>query len=134
VYHCPSDAGGAVGPSYGINAWYEYGLNEAQITYSADSAVLGEKWGTIPEEHFVWWLNPWPQWPMAMGTPIKDREPALNAINATSAEELQEAGLQSLRHTGGSNWLFADSHAKWSKLERIWGNATTTNQLWPTRP
>ena len=23
---------------------------------------------------------------------------------------------------------------KWAKLERVWGNATSENQLWPTRP
>ena len=45
----------------------------------------------------------------------------------------ESAGLQTRRHNGGANWLYADEHVKWATLEQVWGNATTTNQLWPTR-
>ena len=133
IYHCPSDQGKA-GPSYSVNAWFEYGLSESTINQPVDTVVLAEKDGRIEEEHFVWWFAPWPSWPVAQGTSIKPVEPALNAIGPNSSEEAQEAGIKSLRHNGGSNWLFADGHVKWERLERIWGNATTTNKLWPTRP
>jgi len=132
IYHCSSDAGKA-GPSYGINAYFEYGLNEAQVVESSASVILGEKRGSIGEEHFVWWIAPWPSWPWPTGTPIKPAEPALNAISERDAEELQEAGIQSLRHNSGSNWLYCDGHVRWAKLEHIWKNGTSENQLWPTR-
>ena len=30
----------------------------------------------------------------------------------------------SIRHLGGTNFLFADGHAKWMKLERTWNSVT----------
>jgi prepilin-type N-terminal cleavage/methylation domain-containing protein/prepilin-type processing-associated H-X9-DG protein len=144
VFHCPSD-NRSRGPSYAINAWVLFGLHEAEITRSTESVILAEKRGSIPQERFVWWSDPWPGWPLKEGTPIKDREPAINAIDEPDKDDddptpdspeqdrREAAGLQTLRHHGGSNWMFGDGHVKWSRLERIWGNATSTNQLWPTR-
>lgn len=133
VYHCPSDSGKA-GPSYSVNAWFEFGLSESAINRPSESVVLAEKDGTIGEEHFVWWMSPWPTWPLAQNTPIKPVEPAINAINGNSPEEEQEAGVKTRRHSDGSSWLYADGHVKWDRLERVWGDATSTNRLWPVRP
>lgn len=132
VYHCPSDSGKA-GPSYGIDAYFEFGLNESEVNEPSASVILGEKRASTGEEHFVWWIAPWPTWPWPTGTPIKSVEPALNAINERDSERLQEAGIQSLRHNSGSNWLYCDMHARWAKLEQIWKNGTSENNLWPTR-
>ncbi len=133
VYHCPSDPG-EVGPSYSINAWLEFGFGEEKMNKPSETIVIAEKRGEIEEEHFVWWTAPWPGWPLAVNTPITPVEETLNNIDASSDGEEQESGLRTLRHSGGSNWLYADGHVKWAKLDRVWGNATTTNQLWPVRP
>jgi prepilin-type N-terminal cleavage/methylation domain-containing protein/prepilin-type processing-associated H-X9-DG protein len=134
VYHCPSDAGQGRSPSYAINAWFEYGFGEAAMNKASETVVLAEKRGDVAEEHFVWWFTPWPAWPPVLNTAIQATDEALNRITATSPEVQQEAALQTRRHSNGANWLYADSHVKWARLDTVWGNATTTNQLWPTRP
>lgn len=132
IFRCPSDAGNGLGPSYGVNAWFEYGLTEAALTHPSETVLLAEKRSSIDDEHFVWWNPPWPGWPLQRGTTIADREAAINAVTSDS-DEKESAGLQTLRHALGANWLFADTHTKWGKLAQIWGDATSTNQLWPTR-
>ncbi len=132
VFLCPSDGGGS-GPSYAINAWFEKDLKSTQVVKPTETVIFGEKRGAIPSSHFVWWLPPWPRWPAEIGTPIKPREPAINAIQRGDGYRLESAGLQSLRHGELSNWLYCDGHAKSSRLERVWNNATTENHLWPTR-
>ena len=145
IFHCPGDPGSA-GPSYAMNGWFLLGgTRESIISRQSETVLLAEKRGAIPQEGFIWWVSPWPAWPLQAGTPIADRERAINAIDvgelspADPADEGQEmetreaAGLQTLRHSGGSNWLFADGHARWARLAAIWGNATTTNQLQPSR-
>ena len=137
IFHCPADSG-TIGPSYGINGWVLFGLTDASVQLPTNTVILAERPGAIPREHFVWWQDPWPTWPISNNTPITDREAAINAIDDDDADPAadakEERGLQTLRHDGGSNWLLADGHAKWAKLAWIWGNGTTTNQLWPTRP
>ncbi|MBC7805852.1 MAG: DUF1559 domain-containing protein [Akkermansiaceae bacterium] len=134
IYHCPSDtADTPVGPSYSINAWLEYGFGEEKMEYPSATIVLAEKRGDIEEEHFVWWFSPWPAFPAPVNTPIKQTDNLLNEITASSPEEEQEAALQSQRHSNGANWLYADGHVKWARLETVWGDATATNQLWPVR-
>jgi prepilin-type N-terminal cleavage/methylation domain-containing protein/prepilin-type processing-associated H-X9-DG protein len=146
IYHCPSDSGYA-GPSYGLNSFLLYKVEEVHIERPSQTVLVAEKAGSVPQEHFVWWEAPWPDFPPKPGTPIKDHEAEINAIDVGKGEhgiftvggtirqmEVEAHGLRTLRHSGGSNWLFADSHARWARLEQIWGNATTTNQLWPTRP
>lgn len=144
VLHCPSDPRNA-GPSYAINGWLVTGVDRSQVEQPAGTVLMAEKRGAIVMEHFLWYSNPWPSWGAPTGTPITDREDAINAVDAPPNESGDEnenddefglsetTGLQTRRHGGGSNWLFADGHVKWSKLDRIWGNATTTNQFWPTK-
>jgi prepilin-type N-terminal cleavage/methylation domain-containing protein/prepilin-type processing-associated H-X9-DG protein len=134
VYHCPSDSGKIIGPSYAINSWLEFGFSESAINRPAETIVIAEKRGEIEEEHFTWWLAPWPTWPLAQNTSIDLTEEAINNIKVSSPAAEHEVGLQTRRHNKGANWLYADSHVKWSNLKRVWGDATTTNQLWPVRP
>jgi len=160
VFVCPADPGVPgrplapgvrpmapfIGPSYAVNAWFLAGLDEAEVTHPALTVLLAEKRSSIPLEHFTWWKEPWPGWPLREGTPVKDREPEINSIEAAEAEtpvtpqseavfqEHESAGLRTLRHFNGANYLFTDGHVRWAALEAIWGNATTTNQFWPTRP
>ena len=71
-------------------------------------------------------------------------EDAINAIGAAENEmpvvtpqleeifqEKEAAGLATRRHHGGADYLFADGHARWMRLDRAWGNGTSTN-LEPT--
>jgi prepilin-type processing-associated H-X9-DG protein len=146
VFHCPNDPG-VRGPSYAVNSRFLLAAEQGELLPgSAGTVLLAEKRGTIPQEQLVWWINPWPAQPLRLGTPIRGAEAAINSIDAATwgengEEEIQDemqnqerresAGLQTLRHTGGANWLFADGHAKWARLTQIWGNATTTNGFWP---
>jgi prepilin-type N-terminal cleavage/methylation domain-containing protein/prepilin-type processing-associated H-X9-DG protein len=148
VFHCPNDSG-VMGPSYAMNAWLLTGMREGAIRRTAETVVLAEKGGEIPQEHFVWWISPWPDWPPRQGRTVDRREEAINAVTIDPLEaEMDEfnwitpdgvnhgavgesAGLRTLRHSRGSNWVFADGHVKWAKLTQIYGDAVSTNQLMP---
>lgn len=145
VFHCPSDPGDQ-GPSYGINGWFLAHMSETQVVKPAETVFMAEKRGTIPHQHFTWWYRPWPGYPPPEGTSIAEAEAEINAIDAPVdeagiwypgfEEQMQKheaAGLQTRRHAGGAHYLYADGHVKWGKLVQIWGNATSTNQFWPTR-
>jgi prepilin-type N-terminal cleavage/methylation domain-containing protein/prepilin-type processing-associated H-X9-DG protein len=149
VFHCPDDPGN-MGPSYAISSWLLTSVKDGEVTHPSDTVLLAEKGGEIPQEQFVWWVWPWPDWQAPQGLSISDREAAINAVTVDPNEDdddgnpfdpdkkqkwvvKEAAGLRTLRHNSGSNWLITDGHVKWSRLDQIWGNATTTNQLWPTR-
>jgi prepilin-type processing-associated H-X9-DG protein len=147
VFHCPNDPHHS-GPSYAMNGWFLLGISEANVPYASDTILLAEKRGGIPQEHFTWWNRPWPKYPPAEGTSIAGLEDEINRITVAPGETERQtwspqwerwhqareaAGLQTRRHHGGSNWLFVDGHARWARLTALWGNATSTNQFWPTR-
>jgi prepilin-type N-terminal cleavage/methylation domain len=136
VYLCPSDeiTVEEAGPSYSINAWFEFGFGEEKINRPGETILLAEKRANLEEEHFVWWAAPWPTWPVAQGTSIQPYENAINAVDQNTPEPAVEGGIQTRRHGGGANWLYADGHVKWNRLDRVWGDGTTTNQFWPVRP
>ncbi len=145
VYHCPSDSGDR-GPSYAANAYFLDARDKGdRPDQPASTVFLVEKRGNIPQEQFAWYLPPWPRQPCPEGTSIARIETAVNAIDTgewgdTGEEEPEEgqnqerreaAGMQSRRHQGGANYLYADGHVRWRRLTQVWGNATTTNQFWP---
>lgn len=35
------------------------------------------------------------------------------------------------RHNGGANYLFDDSHVRWSPFAPLWGTTRETNAFWP---
>jgi prepilin-type N-terminal cleavage/methylation domain-containing protein/prepilin-type processing-associated H-X9-DG protein len=142
VFICPGDEGD-FGPSYALNALFLDGATDSAIPAPAQAVLLGEKRSMIPQEHFIWWIDPWPPWPPKRGTPIQDRVAAIHEINRFPEEnigppgfemiEKESAGLRVLRHNKGANWLFADGHAAWRTLARVWGDGYEENQLWVTR-
>lgn len=148
VFHCPNDSG-TMGPSYAMNAWLLTGMREGDLHRGGETVLLAEKRGAIPQEHFVWWISPWPDWPPRAGRSVAQREAAINAVTIDPNEGesddynwitpdgvnhgaiTESAGLQTLRHSGGANWLFTDGHVKWARLTQIYGDGVTTNQLMP---
>jgi prepilin-type N-terminal cleavage/methylation domain-containing protein/prepilin-type processing-associated H-X9-DG protein len=149
VFHCPDDRG-TFGPSYSINAWLLFGLDDTTVPQASETVLLAEKRGTLPLEHFSWWEKPWPGWPLKENTPITPAiEAEINKVDMAPGEnepgfwtkeweakmqKWESAGLQTRRHAEGANWFMCDGHVKWAKLVTLWGNATSTNQFWPSRP
>jgi prepilin-type processing-associated H-X9-DG protein/prepilin-type N-terminal cleavage/methylation domain-containing protein len=114
LYICPSDpdphgqkildsqgnciANGAPPPgplnSYLLNAYYLFGATLAQITDPSRSIYIAERRSDFCDVHF----HPW-----------------LGEVNAplNPSDHVNPIAIASSRHDGGSNYVFADGHAKW---------------------
>jgi prepilin-type processing-associated H-X9-DG protein len=108
LYTCPSDpdpagatipncVGSSPGPlgSYVINAYYLFGATLAQIQEPADSIYIAERSTAFCDVHYHPWLGE------------VDQPPSNGATFALAAQ----------RHSGGSNYVYADGHAKWRRFE-----------------
>jgi prepilin-type N-terminal cleavage/methylation domain-containing protein/prepilin-type processing-associated H-X9-DG protein len=93
VFKCPSDpARDEAISSYSINGWFAYATSEGDFKKPAQTIMMaerGEKPDGTPVEHLGY--HPW--------------EPDFVTHLCTN------------RHMGGSNYLFADGHAKWLRWE-----------------
>lgn len=142
VYLCPSDTGQA-GPSYAMNGWFLIFLGTGDVAQPAETVLIAEKRAVTPLEHLVWWRFPWPRRRPGQADMTPGHEDTINAIAPEPNEDpnefgnlnvlIEASGLQTRRHNGGSNWLYADGHVKWGRLNQIWGNGFETNQLLPNR-
>ena len=66
----------------------------------------------------------YPQWGGNITTNAADGQfPFTNGVPYAASQ-----AAPSIRHLGGTNFLFADGHAKWLKLERTW--VSNTDNLW----
>jgi prepilin-type N-terminal cleavage/methylation domain-containing protein/prepilin-type processing-associated H-X9-DG protein len=123
LYICPSDpdphgkgildAGGRCinggeeppGPlsSYIINAYYLFGATLAQIPEPSQSIYVVERRSERkPTDFCDVHYHPW------MGE---------IELPANDADLLNPAAIASKRHTGGSNYVYADGHSKWQRFE-----------------
>lgn len=102
--NCPG-SGAPPGPlsSYVINAYYLFGATLAQISEPAQSIYVAErrsegKMTDFCDVHYHPWLGE-----TELPTGPKD------TVNPSS--------IASLRHTQGSNFIYAEGHAKWHRFE-----------------
>ncbi len=104
--NCLSNAAPPPGPlsSYVINAYYLFGAILAQIPTPAQSIYVverrseGNKNTDFCDVHYHPWLSE-------------------VELPADSNDMINPVALASKRHTGGSNYIYADGHAKWQRFE-----------------
>lgn len=106
--NCPAQPGQAAGPppgpltSFVLNAYYLFGAIEAQIDVPAQAIYIAErrtKPATSTTEFCDVHYHPW----------LGEVE-----IPTGPNDTIDPISIQSDRHTQGSNYVFADGHAKWS--------------------
>ncbi|HZT41620.1 MAG TPA: DUF1559 domain-containing protein [Chthonomonadaceae bacterium] len=84
--------------SYLLNAYYLFGATLAQIVTPSQSIYIAERKDTFCDVHYHPWLN----------------EAQLPTGPSDTADPL---AIASLRHSGGSNYVYADGHARWRRFE-----------------
>ncbi len=125
VWRCPSDPSQRYTKegdtqefhvSYAVNGWFEYGESLAQVQEPASKVYLLE---STDDDHFHWWnlgrtqpTNPYLPLAQLPQKPLNEQTAAL-------------------RHSEGSNYLYADEHVKWARLASLWGLTRDTNAFWP---
>ena len=137
VYRCPSDAStrwnSPVAPpsnppfttSYIINDWFSSGKDGgygklSATQESARAIIMAEKadnpgmmLATADHFHPFFWGAAPEQTSMMMAASVWD------TANNTTLE------LATKRHLDGSNYLYADGHAKWNRFDRVYNYAAT---------
>ena len=78
--------------SYVLNAYYLFGATLAQIDSPAQSIYISERNNNFCDVHYHPWLD--------------ELNPAVTGF-----------AIAALRHTEGSNFIYADGHAKWRRFE-----------------
>jgi prepilin-type N-terminal cleavage/methylation domain-containing protein/prepilin-type processing-associated H-X9-DG protein len=141
LHRCPSDSSAAWNAtdeprttSYGLNAYFTpnhapyFGLAMAGITYPADCIVVAELADPVTEDHFM---------PMMWGNPPKVNDPN-GREEQWDADKVEPKQVAIRRHTEGSNYAFADGHAKWLKFAATWqqkaGEPPAIDKYDPQRP
>jgi prepilin-type N-terminal cleavage/methylation domain-containing protein/prepilin-type processing-associated H-X9-DG protein len=122
VWRCPGDdtklyeSDREMRVSYSVNAWFEYGASGTVVERPAEKVYNHE---SPDDDHCHWWM---------LGR-RSGSDPYL-PLEAVPADKLAEQ-FAPLRHNGGSNFLFADWHAKWSRLGLLWGTTQEKSAFWP---
>jgi prepilin-type N-terminal cleavage/methylation domain-containing protein/prepilin-type processing-associated H-X9-DG protein len=125
VWRCPSDPSARLNKdgnvvefrvSYSVNGWFEYGAALAQVEKPAEKVYVLE---STDDDHFHWW---------EMGRK-RPSDPYLT-LDKVPQQQLNEQSAP-LRHSDGSNYLYADQHVKWGRLPALWGTTRDTNAFWP---
>jgi prepilin-type N-terminal cleavage/methylation domain-containing protein len=123
LYACPADPApydplcrtkyNPEGPpviSYMVNAYFVWGLSEADVRQPAQTIYIAERRseaaGNPPEPPFCDDIyHPW------FYPPINSRAPENEMDEVTGA-------IAAVRHQGGSNYIFADDHAGWRRFSQ----------------
>lgn len=71
------------------------------------------------DDHFHWWN---------LGR--KQQADPYLTLNKLPQKQLGDQTAV-LRHSEGSNYLYADTHVKWARLPSLWGVTRDTNAFWP---
>lgn len=89
--------------SYLLNAYFLFGATEAQIPEPSETIYIAERrsTGDVKTDFCDVHFHPW-----------------LGEIQAptSSADTKDPIAIDSRRHSGGSNYVFADGHAKWQRF------------------
>jgi prepilin-type N-terminal cleavage/methylation domain-containing protein/prepilin-type processing-associated H-X9-DG protein len=104
--NCLSNGAPPPGPlsSYIINAYYLFGATLAQISTPAQSVYVVERrsTGTVATDFCDVHYHPW----------LGEVE-----LPTGPADTVNPIAISSLRHSMGSNYVYADGHAKWHRFE-----------------
>ena len=124
LYVCPSDTkpndpdcptvilpGGPTVNSYLVNGYFVWGLTEAEVQDFSSTIYVGERRSEVVDNVPQYCDDIWHPWwnanTISLGAPEDDMDARTGAI-------------ATLRHKGGSNWVFADCHAAWKKFGQTW--------------
>ena len=104
--NCVSNGAPPPGPlsSYIINAYYLFGAILAQIDTPSQSIYVVERrsQGVVATDFCDVHYHPW----------LSEVE-----IPTGATDTVNPMAVSSTRHTGGSNYVYADGHAKWQRFE-----------------
>lgn len=106
--NCLSNGAPPPGPlnSYLLNAYFLFGATMAEISTPAQTIYIAERRSSgdpktdFCDVHFHPWLN--------------EVQDPLN-----SSDTINPVAIASRRHSGGSNYVYADGHAKWSRFSQV---------------
>ena len=125
VWRCPSDPSRQLNKdgdktelqvSYSVNGWFEYGAALAQVESPAEKIHVLE---SSDDDHFHWW---------ELGRK-KASDPYLTFDKLPQKDLAPQTAP--VRHSEGANYLYADVHVKWGRLQSLWGTTRATNAFWP---
>ena len=124
LYVCPSDPkpndpdcptkilpGGPTVESYLVNGYFVWGLSEGEVVDFSDTVYIGERRSEVVDNQLPYCDDIWHPWwnanTLIDGAPEDDMDARVGAIST-------------LRHNGGSNWVFSDGHSAWKKFGQTW--------------
>jgi prepilin-type N-terminal cleavage/methylation domain-containing protein/prepilin-type processing-associated H-X9-DG protein len=84
--------------SYLLNAYYLFGATLAQVTTPAQSIYIAERRDDFCDVHYHPWLGE-------------------TELPTGSGDTANPVAIAATRHTGGSNYVYADGHARWQRFE-----------------
>ena len=108
VFRCPSFPSETLSPrphsDYLMNVMFAHGMAESRIQTPVEQIVATERAANVNSDHYHAWVFP-------VGHPAYAYQPnQIVEINTFNDKD---------RHLGGSNYCFADGHAKWMKWDRL---------------
>ena len=108
LFRCPSMPPETITPpprtDYLQNVMFAHGIAASRIQNSAEQIALTERAAEVNSDHYHAWVLP-------VGHPGHAFQPnQIAEINSFNAKE---------RHLSGSNYGFADGHAKWMKWDNL---------------
>jgi prepilin-type N-terminal cleavage/methylation domain-containing protein/prepilin-type processing-associated H-X9-DG protein len=126
VWRCPSDNSSMyvsgddgddqsghrqVRTSYAINDYYEFGPSLSDIKQPSQAIYMGERAQGEDDSEFEdarWWN--WGGY-----NAQTEARPLTDKVIADASTQIDPE-----RHSGGANYVYADSHAKWKKFPMTW--------------
>ena len=103
--------------SYLLNAYFLFGLLDAQVGTPANTIYVAERGGKFCDVHLHPWLGEVFDNSSLTGA-VTGQTPFPACISGNSGDFTGSFAPASSRHGGGANYLFADGHVKWEKYER----------------
>jgi len=111
----PNCAGSAATPfpgvtSYLVNAYFLFGLSNAQVTVPASTIYIAERSGKFCDVHIHPWLGE-----------VYDAAGKTGAVQGNTPDNTPYVSTDGLfavaseRHTQGANYAFVDGHVKWER-------------------
>ena len=137
LYVCPADPkpndpacptvilpGGPTVNSYLVNGYFVWGLSESNVQHPSDTIYLAER-RSEPVDNVVQYCDdiyhPW--WNVST-------YPSVAPENDMDA---RTGAIATLRHTNGSNYIFADTHANWRTFKQTYTDDGKVNLHDPNR-
>lgn len=138
IYACPSDPlpfdsncpdviniGGPHVISYLINAYFVWGINESQVTHTANVIEYGERRSQTVNNAKPYCDDIYHPW-------YNSLNPNLGNVNGVDDEmDALTGALATTRHGTGQNFVFADGHAKMLPWTRTWSPAENVDMHTP---